>query len=74
MKRFTKAKLVEDLEKYAAAVRVRNGFKRGHGKHQCLPAKPTGREKELLNHAYEYGRATAADDFATWISNREFGV
>lgn len=74
MKRFTKAKLVDDLEAYATSVRLKNLFKRGHGTHQCLPKNPTDREKELLNRAYEYGRSTAAEDFATWISNGAFGV
>lgn len=74
MKRFTKAKLVADLEVYASAVRVRNGFRQGHGTHQLLPKNPTDREKELLNRAYEYGRCTAADDFASWICNGEFGA
>lgn len=74
MKRFTKSKLVDDLETYATNVRLNNSFKREHGTHQCLPKNPTEREKKLLQRAYEYGRSTAAEDFATWISNGEFGV
>lgn len=72
--RFTKPKLIDALEAYATNIRLSNGFKRDHGTHQCLPKNPTDREKELLKRAHQYGRATAAEDFANWVDRGEFGV
>jgi hypothetical protein len=73
MKRFTKAKLVDDLVGLAVRVQNNYAFDR-NGLSQIWPRSPTDKEKELIEKAYQYGRFTAFENIATWVEEGDFGA
>lgn len=73
MKRFTKPKLIIDLLSHAEMINKAHKFN-SNGLSQVWPVGATEKEKRIIEKAYQYGRWTAANDFASWVGNGDFGA